>query len=184
MNIYIKIIRRVFQQLNITDEEITNYVKYKINKYGGKVGKNFDMIASSIDLGEPYLVSIGDNVTISGVKILTHDASLKKSIGYTKVGRVSIGNNVFIGWGSVVLMNSRIGNNVVIGAGSIVSGEIPDNSVAVGNPCKVICSYDDYMKRMIAKMEGKPVIDKTPAEIMSCPDDISQLINAGYGFVK
>lgn len=86
---------------------------------GGHVGNHFDLINSSIDLIFPYLISIGDNVTLSGVKILTHDATLKKSIGYTKVGKVTIGDNVFVGWGSIILMNTTIGNNVVIGAGSI-----------------------------------------------------------------
>ncbi len=85
-----------------TEEESSQRLISQIRNGGGMVGKNVDIYASSIDLGEPYLLSIGDNVTITGVKILTHDASLKKKLGYTKTGKVHIGDNVFIGWGSII----------------------------------------------------------------------------------
>ena len=77
-------------------------------------------------------------MTLTGVQILAHDVSTKRNLGYTKIGKVSIGNDVFIGRGTIILPNVRIGNNVVIGAGSIVTSDIPDNSIAVGNPCRVI----------------------------------------------
>ena len=51
---------------------------------------------------------------------------------------ITIGNNVWIGAGAVVLPGVTIGDNTVIGAGSIVTKDIPANVVAVGNPCKVI----------------------------------------------
>ena len=47
---------------------------------------------------------------------------------------IEIGDNVFIGMNSIILMGSHIGNNVIIGAGSVVSGNIPDNSVVGGGP--------------------------------------------------
>lgn len=182
MKIIINLLRRFIVRQNPTDEQITSYIKSKIIAGGGRVGNNFDLIASSIDLSTPYLLSIGDNVTLSGVKILTHDASLKKTLGYSKVGEVHIGNNVFIGWGTIVLMNTRIGNNVIIGAGSVVCNDIPENSVAVGNPCKVICSYEEYMTKMQQKMREVPVIDQYPHEITDTNLKES-LINSGYGFV-
>ena len=51
---------------------------------------------------------------------------------------VSIGNNVWIGGSVTILPGVTIGNNVTIGAGSVVTKDIPSNSIAVGNPCKVI----------------------------------------------
>ena len=63
------------------------------------------------------MLKIGNNVTITCVRILTHDARLKKTIGYTKVGQVYIGDNVFVGAGSIILPNVCIGNNCIIGAG-------------------------------------------------------------------
>ena len=67
-----------------------------------------------------------------------------------KTGRPRIGNNVFIGTGTVILGGITIGDNVVIGANSCVLVDIPSNSLAVGNPVKVIKSIDDdYIPQMI-----------------------------------
>lgn len=62
-------------------------------------------------------------------------------------GKVSIGNNIFIGMKSTVLKGVSIGNNVIIGANSLVNRDIPDNCVAAGNPCRVIMSLDEYYKK-------------------------------------
>ena len=92
-------------------------------------------------------LTIGDNVAISsGVHIYTHDTSYhkffeteKKEDGsHVKRSKVKIGNNVQIGANSVVLPGVTIGDNVIIGACSLVNKDIPSNSIAVGNPCKVI----------------------------------------------
>ncbi len=70
-----------------------------------------------MDISHCWLISIGNDVTLApGVRLIAHDASSKKWAGYTKIGLISIGNNVFIGAQSVVLNNVKIGNNVVIGA--------------------------------------------------------------------
>ena len=52
--------------------------------------------------------------------------------------KVIIGKNVWIGSGSIILPGVIIGDNSIIGAGSVVNKDIPENSIAVGNPCKVI----------------------------------------------
>ncbi|MFM2076567.1 MAG: hypothetical protein RJA49_457 [Actinomycetota bacterium] len=54
---------------------------------------------------------------------------------------VSIGDGSWLGHGTVVLPGSKIGKHVTIGANSVVSGEIPDYSVAVGSPARVIRRY-------------------------------------------
>ncbi|MCD7710451.1 MAG: hypothetical protein LUI04_03750 [Porphyromonadaceae bacterium] len=51
---------------------------------------------------------------------------------------MDIGDNCFIGAGAIILPGSRIGDNVIIGAGAVVKGEIPSNSVVIGNPCKIL----------------------------------------------
>lgn len=81
------------------------------------------------------------------VHILAHDASTKMVLGYTKIGQVIIGNNVFIGAGSIVLPGITIGNNVIIGAGSVVTHDIPDGCVFAGNPARKISSLEDYAKK-------------------------------------
>lgn len=77
--------------------------------------------------------------------VLTHDYSpiVFEVIGkyekrHSYVTPVTIGDNVFIGAGAIVLPGSNIGNNCIIGAGCVVKGMIPDNSVVIGNPCKII----------------------------------------------
>lgn len=90
-------------------------------------------------------IVFGNNVELApGVKIISsnHDTSNFKNHILAKP--IIIGNNVWIGANSVILPSVNIGDNVVIGAGSIVTKDIPSNSIAVGNPCKVIKSKGKY----------------------------------------
>lgn len=130
----------------------------KLVSMGMTVGKNFKRLNGVIlDPGHCWLIEIGDNVTMAPrVHILCHDASTKQFLGYTKIGRVTIGNNVFIGAESVVLPGVTIGDNVIIGANSTVTHDIPENSVAAGSPARVICSLDDYLAKEKARMETAP----------------------------
>ncbi len=118
-------------------------------KRGLKIGKNvFINFGCIIDDNFCWLVEIGDNVTLApNVHILAHDASTKRTLGYTKIGKVKIGNDVFIGAGTIILPGVTIDDKVVIGSGCVVTKNIPSNSVAVGNPAKVICSYDEYIEK-------------------------------------
>ena len=118
-------------------------------KLGLTVGKNFSRQEKTlIDQSHCWLINIGNDVTLAPrVHILAHDASTKKALGYTRIGLVDIGNNVFIGASTTVLPGVKIGDNVVIGAGSVVSKDIPAGSVAAGNPAKVICRYEEFVER-------------------------------------
>ena len=117
---------------------------------GENVCINFGCI---IDESFCWLIKIGNNVTLApNIHILAHDASTKRTLGYTKIGGVTIGNDCFIGAGTIILPGCKIGDRVVIGAGSVVTKDIPCNSVAVGNPAKVIGSYDDYMDKQRTKL--------------------------------
>lgn len=110
------------------------------------------------------MISIGDNVTITNSVVLAHDASTKKELGYSKIGCVEIGSNVFIGYGCIILPGVKIGNKVIIGAGTVVSKDISDNTVVVGNPYKIIMSYDEYMRKNEERMKTCPVSDKLFSE--------------------
>ena len=130
----------------------------KLVSMGMKVGKNFKRLHGVIlDPSHCWLLEIGDNVTIAPrVHILCHDASTKTFLNYTKIGRVTIGNNVFIGAESVVLPGVTIGNNVVIGANSTVTHDVPDNSVVAGSPARVICTLDAYLEKERNRMVTAP----------------------------
>lgn len=104
---------------------------------------------------EPFLITIGNRVTItSGVRLVTHDGSTwlvrdKNNIRYQRYSGIKIGSNVFIGLNSIIMPGVTIGDNVVVGAGSIVTKDIPSNSVVVGNPARIISTYDKFEKKVI-----------------------------------
>ncbi len=103
---------------------------------------------------EPWLIEIGDRVTITGgVNIITHDGSgwlIRDEAGRRfRYARVRIGSDVFIGVGSILLPGVSIGDRVVIGAGSVVTKSVPSGTVAVGNPARIVASYDDFEARVL-----------------------------------
>ena len=135
----------------------------KLIELGLTVGENFSRQEKTlIDQSHCWLITIGDDVTLAPrVHILAHDASTKKALGYTRLGTVNIGNNVFVGASTTILPGVNIGDNVVIGAGSVVSKDIPSNSVAVGSPAKVICTYEEFVSRKENEMGNVPVFDES-----------------------
>lgn len=132
------------------------YTTEKLIKMGMKVGKNFGRLNGVIlDPSHCWLIEIGNNVTMAPrVHILCHDASTKQFLGYTKIGRVTIGDNVFIGADTVVLPGVTIGSNVIIGANSTVTHDVPDGSVVAGSPAKILCSLEEYLDKEKARMEN------------------------------
>ncbi len=136
---------------------LTNMKLKKWLKNGLTVGHTFKINAgSSIDPSFPWLVTIGDNVTLGpNVTILSHDASTQVHLGYTRLGRVNIGSNIFIGAGSIILPGVTVGDNVVIGAGSVITKNVPDNVVVAGAPAKVIKSIDEFKEKNASKMDTK-----------------------------
>jgi len=124
--------------------------------FGVKIGKNVRFTGTPKWGSEPYLITIGDHVTITqDVVFHTHDGGVglfrKEYPGINIFGRITIGNHVFIGSHTIILPGVSIGDNVVIGAGSVVSRDIPSNSVAVGVPAKVLKSIDEYKSSVLAK---------------------------------
>lgn len=140
-----------------------DFTTEKLVSMGMKVGKNFKRLHGTIlDPGHCWLIEIGDDVTLAPrVHVLCHDASTKMFLGYTKIGRVTIGNRVFVGAESVILPGVTIGDDVIIGANSTVTHDIPGNSVAVGAPARVICSLDEYLDKEKKRMESSPAYDES-----------------------
>lgn len=131
----------------------------RLRALGAKVGNDVWIGASDLDHGHAYLIEIGDRVTITHATLLAHDASIKREVGKVRVGKITIGNDVFVGWGSIILPNVHIGNKVVVGAGSVVTRDVPENSIVAGNPARVIGVYDDYMEKHKGLMQQKPCFD-------------------------
>ena len=127
-------------------------------KYIKKIGVNFSYgsiyVYGKVSWGtEPWLITIGNNVHITdGVKFINHDGGtllFRDKIPDLEITKpITVGNNVYIGNNVMILPGVHIGNNVVVGAGAIVSRDIPDNSVAVGVPARVIKSADEYLEKI------------------------------------
>lgn len=164
--------------------------EYRISR-GMRVGKNTHIFSwGGIDGNWPWLISIGDNVTISSdVTILAHDASPCKVGCHTKLGRVTIGNNVFIGAKSVVLCNVSIGNNVIVGAGSVVTKDLESNYVYAGNPVTKICTISEYQEKYRKLNQERPDLslinkwDKWDNASQKDREHMLELLADGCGFI-
>lgn len=112
-----------------------------------------------IDLTRPSLIKIGQDCYMSeNFTLLTHDwvTGVFIRAGYEFLpssGRVTIGDNVGFGQNVMVLKGVNIGDNTFIGAGSIVTRDIPANSIAVGAPCKVIMTLDEFYNKRVMQSE-------------------------------
>lgn len=178
---YIKFfLRKTFNLIFSQKTEVDIY-----RKKGVQIGLNCSFYSVNIDGCFPHLIKIGNNVTITHSSLIAHDASTKRELGYSRVGIIHIGDNVFIGWGCIILGNTHIGNNVIIGAGSIINGNIPDNSVVMGNPAKVICTYNHYIEKHKKLLKSSP-ISNIPFSEKKEEDkkaQIQQLLTGGVRFV-
>ena len=130
------------------------YIKY-LRKKGISIGDNciiMDPKSITIDITRPSLVEIGNNVLLHrNFTLLTHDFISRRFIEkysdfIPSSGKVKIGNNVSFGMDCMVMKGVTIGDNCFIGAGSIVTSDIPSNSIASGNPCKTISTIDTLYK--------------------------------------
>ena len=114
-----------------------------------EIGENFYSNHNLVIL-DGAKVEIGDNVFIAPNCCITtagHPINIdERNRGLEYAYPIKIGNNVWIGAGANILPGVTIGDNVTIGAGSVVNKSIPANSIAVGNPCKVIKTILDKTK--------------------------------------
>lgn len=149
--------KRIYSLIKSTFLLALGFIKggvYLARKKGVSVGENCRIYILTWGT-EPFLVTIGDRVTItSGVKILTHDGATclikdEDENRYQRYAPVNIGNDVFIGVNSIIMPGVNIGNNVIIASGSVVSKDIEDNSVVAGVPAKKIMNFDDYKRKAL-----------------------------------
>jgi len=108
-----------------------------LRRRGARIGAECVLESDQV-LTEPYLIDIGDRVGVSaGTCFVTHDGSARVG-GSIVYGRITIGDDSFVGCNCTLLPGTAIGRDCIIGAGSVVRGVIPDGSVAMGNPARVV----------------------------------------------
>lgn len=109
--------------------------------HGCLIGRGSGIVAhESIEIGDD--VFTGHHVYITDANHGYEDPDVPIGRQFAASRPVSIGTGSWLGHGSIVLPGSRVGRHVVVGAGSVVTGEIPDYSVAVGVPARVVRRYD------------------------------------------
>jgi carbonic anhydrase/acetyltransferase-like protein (isoleucine patch superfamily) len=122
-------------------------------------------LASAAYYDDFRLVTLGDRTVVSSrVILLTHDYSV--TTGLIAIGEapptdvavhrpITIGNNVFIGMGSILLPGTTIGDNVIVAAGSVVRGTIPSDALVLGNPATVVDTLTGRADRWRALSRGE-----------------------------
>jgi acetyltransferase-like isoleucine patch superfamily enzyme len=108
---------------------------------------------------EPYLISIGKGVTLSGgIKFLTHDGATwvfrntnPRYRNVRRFGRITIHDGCFVGFGAIFLPDTSVGRGSVVAAGAVVTKHFPEGSVVAGVPAKVICSVEEYAEKLLAE---------------------------------
>lgn len=121
---------------------------------GVRIGREC-RILSPIATSEPWLVTIGDRVTITGgVVFATHDGSgyhVRDERGRRyRYAPIAIGDDVFVGQGTVILPGVRIGTGAIVGAGSVLTRSVPSGAVVAGNPARVISTRASFEARVLS----------------------------------
>lgn len=164
----LKLIKKLIQAI-----KMRSYSEYTIvelfRKQGAIIGDNCRIYINYLS-GEPYLVRIGNHVSIgAGVSLITHDGAVwvyrQKDPATNRFGKIEIKDNCFIGNQAIILPNVTIGPNSIVGAGAVVTKDVPENCVVAGNPAKIICKTEEY-------------IEKCKKESIQLPDDIKEIVRS------
>ena len=133
----------------------------KALKNGLKEGNNVTIMGGVSFGSEPYLIKFADNVRVSSnVTFVTHDGgtwAFRDQERYAEViryGKIYVGEHTFIGTGAIIMPGVTIGKRCVIGAGAVVTKDIPNNSVVVGVPAKVISTTEQYAEKCLKEQRS------------------------------
>jgi len=151
----------------------SDYRIKSLRQQGAKIGKDCLILAE--DFGtEPYLIELGDHVVVaSGTRFINHDGGVwilrDRYPAINVFGRITVGNNSFIGIDCLLLPGTKIGSNCIIGAGAVVRGKIADDSVVMGNPAKVIMKTSFAEKFMLTnknRVDTKHMTDSEKKQVL------------------
>lgn len=156
--------------LEPTREESTAARIAALRQSGMVIGERVGIVNCTLDSLFPFLIEIGSDVLMTHATILAHDASPVVFGARTRVGRVRIGSQCFIGAGAVILPGVTIGSRVIIGANAVVSRDVPPGSVVAGNPGTVVAQVDEWLERKQAQGELMP----WPGGIVPSDEQVAQ----------
>ena len=110
---------------------------------------------------DPAYVRMGDNVRLSSCTLIGHDGVVAMlnhayNVRLDSVGKIDIGNNVFVGHQAVIMPGVTIGNYCVVAAGAVVTTDVPDGSIVAGVPAKVIGRTQTLLERLQERCRTYP----------------------------
>lgn len=161
----INLLKRVFEKFKHSIE-LSKYNEFTIAEYfrrqGAQIGEECYIVPRTLGT-EPYLVKIGNHVTIGpSVKFVTHDGGpwiFRKDSPDLKdiqvFGPIVIEDNCVIGLEAILFPNIKIGPNSIVGAGSVVIKDVPANTIVMGVPARPFGSIEKYKEKCIARWEAQ-----------------------------
>ncbi len=128
-----------------------------------RMGDNCSIIPGTY-IGDAKYISLGDNVRLANCMLLAHDGVVNMlneayAVRLDAVGKIVVGNNVFIGQDAKVFRNITVGDYCVVAAGAVVTKDVPSNSVVAGVPAKIIGKTDQLFEKLRVENERLPWAD-------------------------
>jgi acetyltransferase-like isoleucine patch superfamily enzyme len=144
-----------------SSEEYTEFLRRHGKLYA--LGSNCSILPSTV-FTDPAYVRIGNNVHFSSCTLLGHDGSIAMlnqayNVKLDSVGKIDIRDNVFIGYGAIVLPNVTIGSNTIVGAGAVVTHDVAEGDIVAGIPARPIGRVEDLVKKLQAQTQSLPWAD-------------------------
>ncbi len=159
----------LFNKILLNDEQYARKIGVTIGHSCSIATRNFG--------SEPYLITIGDYVQITNdVKFFTHGGGWifrRTHPSFDTFGKITIGNNIYIGNNAILLPGVTIGDNVIIAASAIITKSVPAGSIVAGNPAKVIGSTNEYLMKMLPYNVNTKHLSKNKKRnfLLSLPDE-------------
>jgi acetyltransferase-like isoleucine patch superfamily enzyme len=144
-----------------SSEEYTEFLGRHGKLYA--LGSNCSILPSTV-FTDPANVRIGNNVHFSSCTLIGHDGSIAMlnqayNVKLDSVGKIDIRDNVFIGYGAIVLPNVTIGSNAIVAAGAVVTKDVAEGDIVAGVPARPIGRVEDLVKKLQAQTQSLPWAD-------------------------
>lgn len=179
VNVITSLLNRIKNKIILSRYDEFTIAEY-FRKQGAQVGGGCHIVPRSLGT-EPYLVKIGNRVTIgAGVKFITHDGGpwiFREEIPDIQVfGPIVIDDNCVIGREAILFPNIKIGPNAIVGAGSVVISDVKPGIIVMGVPARALGSIEKYKEKCIKRwnVQRPPGFDIPPGASHLAPVDFAK----------